>query len=148
MSGNSLSKKSPILMISRARGPATSRPGTTWIGWKRIGLIYCLKPSGCFWPWRDRKHSSLRVPRKPLPGPGPPTPRTVGRCSSTFAPRKDRVFMQIAGEWRDCADGTTRPMVRVNAVGADANLHEEFFLLDSGADRTVLSAFFLLRLNL
>jgi len=39
-------------------------------------------------------------------------------------------------------------MVRVNAVGADANLHEEFFLLDSGADRTVLSAFFSLRLNL
>lgn len=48
--------------------------------------------------------------------------------------------MLIAGEWRACDDEITRPMVRAKVQAADGAFHVEFFLVDSCADRTVLSA--------
>lgn len=56
--------------------------------------------------------------------------------------------MEIAGEWQTCEDGVMRPMVRVTVVGADAAGEREWFLIDPGADRTVLSADFFAQLSL
>ena len=56
--------------------------------------------------------------------------------------------MVIAGEWKLCDDGVTRPVVRANVMGADEIPSAEDFLVDSGADRTVLSATLLARLRL
>jgi hypothetical protein len=47
--------------------------------------------------------------------------------------------MQIAGKWFRCSDGTTRPMVDAGVQKADGSLFDEKFLIDSGADVTVLS---------
>jgi hypothetical protein len=56
--------------------------------------------------------------------------------------------MRIVGEWYRSDDGFTRPIIRVQALGADGRLHGERFLVDSGADRTVLSAALLGQLRL
>jgi hypothetical protein len=48
--------------------------------------------------------------------------------------------MRIDGEWRVYDDGITRPTVQVKIQAADGAFIVEFFLVDSGADRTVLSA--------
>jgi hypothetical protein len=48
--------------------------------------------------------------------------------------------MLIVGKWLLCPDGITRPVVRVNVQAADGSMVAETFLVDSGADRTVLSA--------
>ena len=55
--------------------------------------------------------------------------------------------MLIAGEWLLCADGVRRPTVRAQVLAADGKKHSEYFLVDSGADRTVLSAFLAARLQ-
>jgi hypothetical protein len=55
--------------------------------------------------------------------------------------------MLIVGEWRVCDDGTTRPAVQAKVQAADGSFHVEFFLVDSCADRTVLSAALLGRLG-
>lgn len=48
--------------------------------------------------------------------------------------------MLIRGIWKLCEDGVTRPIVSAT-VGADGGKQEdELFLIDSGADRTVLTA--------
>jgi hypothetical protein len=44
--------------------------------------------------------------------------------------------MRIAGEWRLCDDGVTRPTVQAKVQAADGAFHVEFFLVDSCADRT------------
>ena len=51
--------------------------------------------------------------------------------------------MRINGKWLICDDGETRPVVEGLARLADGQWHEVLFLLDGGADRTVLSARFL-----
>jgi hypothetical protein len=56
--------------------------------------------------------------------------------------------MLIAGEWKLCDDGVTRPVVRANVGGADEIPYAEDFLVDTGADRTVFSATLLVRLRL
>jgi len=56
--------------------------------------------------------------------------------------------MQIIAQWITRSDGVTRPMVQANVLGASGNYFNEFFLIDTGADRTVLSASFAGRLNL
>ena len=56
--------------------------------------------------------------------------------------------MLIVGEWQVGDDGTTRPVVRATVLGLDGNPVAEDFLVDSGADRTVLSAAVLERLHL
>ena len=48
--------------------------------------------------------------------------------------------MQIVGNWWLCDDGTPRPTLEANVRAADGKLVRERFLVDSGADHTVLSA--------
>lgn len=56
--------------------------------------------------------------------------------------------MVIVGEWQLRDDGAVRPTVRAQVLGGDHSQGLENFLIDSGADRTVLSAFLLNRLQL
>jgi hypothetical protein len=56
--------------------------------------------------------------------------------------------MLIVGEWLLGDDGTTRPVVRAEVLGLDGRSVSEGFLVDSGADRTVLSAAVLERLHI
>jgi hypothetical protein len=56
--------------------------------------------------------------------------------------------MVIVGEWLVCDDGITRPIVRIKVPRADGSLLEERFLVDTAADRTVLSAGLLKKLQL
>jgi hypothetical protein len=55
--------------------------------------------------------------------------------------------MLIAGEWLICDDGMPRPGVRAKAEATDGSFVVEFFLIDSGADRTVFSVDLLARLG-
>ena len=55
--------------------------------------------------------------------------------------------MLVRGEWQLRDDGVLRPIVRAR-VGGDSSPVPENFLLDSGADRTVLSAVLMTRLQL
>jgi len=48
--------------------------------------------------------------------------------------------MRIQREWFRCDDGITRPMLSVTLQAADGSPVRDLFLIDSGADRTVLSA--------
>jgi aspartyl protease len=56
--------------------------------------------------------------------------------------------MRISGKWLQCKDGVARPVVAARVGSADGSLLEEEFLIDSGADRTVLSAELLTSLGL
>lgn len=47
--------------------------------------------------------------------------------------------MRITGKWRTCDDGTTRPIIEVRVANSDGSLVKELFLIDTGADQTVLS---------
>lgn len=55
--------------------------------------------------------------------------------------------MLVRGEWQLRDDGVVRPIVRAR-VGGDGSPVPENFLIDSGADRTVLSAVLVTRLQL
>ena len=48
--------------------------------------------------------------------------------------------MRIDGEWLECLDGDTRPIIRAEILLDDGNWFEFSLLVDTGADRTVLSA--------
>ncbi|MCI0360305.1 MAG: hypothetical protein L0211_17650 [Planctomycetaceae bacterium] len=48
--------------------------------------------------------------------------------------------MRIDGEWLHCLDGGIRPVVRGELLGGDGQWHELELLIDTGADRTVLSS--------
>jgi len=56
--------------------------------------------------------------------------------------------MQIRGKWLTCDDGVTRPVVVASVLDAENEPRIENFLVDSGADRTVLSASILAKLQL
>lgn len=56
--------------------------------------------------------------------------------------------MQINGEWLLCEDGVVRPVIRGRILGSDGSWIVVEFLVDTGADRTVLSASILLSLHL
>ena len=56
--------------------------------------------------------------------------------------------MQIRGKWLMCDDGVTRPVVVASVLAAENEPRVENFLVDSGADRTVLSASILAKLQL
>jgi hypothetical protein len=56
--------------------------------------------------------------------------------------------MLVKGEWQRCDDGITRPLVRATVLDVAGISMPEDFLIDSGADRTVLSASLLTRLRL
>jgi len=48
--------------------------------------------------------------------------------------------MYIPGEWHLCDDGVERPVIRGEALGLTGAWEKTLFLVDTGADRTVLSA--------
>jgi hypothetical protein len=48
--------------------------------------------------------------------------------------------MRINGEWRQCDDGVVRPMIRGEIFTAERRWQPAEFLVDTGADCTVLSA--------
>lgn len=56
--------------------------------------------------------------------------------------------MQFRGEWLLCDDEAIRPIVRARIVTADAQPHDEIFLIDTGSDRTVFRAALVSRLRL
>jgi hypothetical protein len=58
---------------------------------------------------------------------------------STFSLIEGLASMRIEGEWCLCNDGAARPAVRTRVPGIDGALHRHVFLVDSCADRTVLS---------
>ncbi len=68
----------------------------------------------------------------------------AGTCSLTNFPE----FMQIVGRWELGDDGVTRPVVRAQVSTAVGSLEPDEFLVDTGADRTVLSALLLDKLGL
>jgi predicted aspartyl protease len=55
--------------------------------------------------------------------------------------------MRIAGEWQAGEDGARRPVIKAQVQGADGVLRADEFLVDSGADRTVLSPHLLKELD-
>jgi hypothetical protein len=56
--------------------------------------------------------------------------------------------MRIVANWRMCDDGVTRPLIDAHVVGAHDVSFYERLLIDSGADRTVLTADLARRLKL
>ena len=56
--------------------------------------------------------------------------------------------MLCQGEWLLCDDGIVRPIMWARILGGDAVWRRFKFLLDTGADRTVISASVLEALNL
>ena len=48
--------------------------------------------------------------------------------------------MRCNGEWLPCDDGIVRPILRANVLGSDNEWTSVIFLLDTGADRSVISA--------
>jgi hypothetical protein len=55
--------------------------------------------------------------------------------------------MRVNGAWMPADDGVIRPVVPGLVLLPDNQWHEVSFLLDAGADRTVFSTGFLLRLR-
>lgn len=47
--------------------------------------------------------------------------------------------MRVDGQWIECDDGESRPIVRADVLGGDGVWRAGEFLVDTGADRTVLS---------
>src|SRR5947209_5145947 len=62
---------------------------------------------------------------------------------STYRKKEFTAFMRISGEWFECDDQVVRPLVLGAVHAPDGQAYEVMFLLDGGADRTVLSAHFL-----
>ncbi len=56
--------------------------------------------------------------------------------------------MRINGEWLWCDDGIVRPVIRGEILAADGSWGKVEFLVDTGADRTVLTAAALAQLGL
>jgi hypothetical protein len=56
--------------------------------------------------------------------------------------------MLIAGSWVQGTDGTFNPLVQLSLQRGDGSLVDEWFLVDTGAEATVLTAETLQRLNL
>jgi hypothetical protein len=56
--------------------------------------------------------------------------------------------MRIVGEWLLCTDGETRPVVKAFVTDVAGAEVEAYFLIDTGADRTVFTADLLALLGL
>ncbi len=56
--------------------------------------------------------------------------------------------MRIHGSWLPCDDGIVRPVIRGEVLADDGSWQSVEFLVDTGADRTVLSALTLEGLHL
>ncbi len=48
--------------------------------------------------------------------------------------------MRFNGQWRHGDDGIVRPVIRGGILASDGTWHRTEFLVDTGADRTVISA--------
>jgi hypothetical protein len=48
--------------------------------------------------------------------------------------------MRINGEWYLCDDGAVRPILRAEVLTVTGTWEQTFFLVDTGADRTVFNA--------
>ena len=48
--------------------------------------------------------------------------------------------MELAGEWLECSDGVTRPTITVDIATDAGVIRAVRFIIDTGADRTVLAA--------
>jgi hypothetical protein len=48
--------------------------------------------------------------------------------------------MLVAGVWHQCDDGIMRPVIQAEILAHDNSWRKAPFLLDTGADRTALSA--------
>src|SRR5712691_10181383 len=109
-------------------------------GCRPTGLMCYRRRVGSFSPLLDKSHS-LQI-RRLQRGHGSTrrTQKMTERLSSIYDLTQDRVSMLIAGAWRLRDDGVMRPIVRTRVLGSDGSLVAEDFLIDSGADRTVLSA--------
>src|SRR5262249_47920153 len=78
----------------------------------------------------------------------PSIPRMMENFSDTSLKRRWRRSMRIDGEWLLCEDGMARPIIRGEILAHDGSWQAIEFLVDTGADRTVLSAFALEVLHL
>jgi hypothetical protein len=56
--------------------------------------------------------------------------------------------MRINGDWRQCDDGIFRPVIRGEILGGEGRWQAAEFLVDTGADCTVISAPTLVALGL
>jgi predicted aspartyl protease len=56
--------------------------------------------------------------------------------------------MRFDGQWLECDDGIVRPVIRAEVLAANREWRAVEFLVDTGADRTVMSANVLESLNL
>src|SRR5713226_8465218 len=56
--------------------------------------------------------------------------------------------MLVGGVWHQCDDGIIRPVIQAEILAHDNSWRKAPFLLDTGADRTVLSADVLTALRL
>ena len=56
--------------------------------------------------------------------------------------------MLVGGVWHQCDDGIIRPVIQAEILAHDNSWRKVPFLLDTGADRTVLSADVLTALEL
>ena len=56
--------------------------------------------------------------------------------------------MRFDGEWLECDDGIVRPVMRAEILAGDGTWRSVELLVDTGADRTVISANVLEALNL
>src|SRR2546425_1038582 len=113
-----------------------------------MGLICCRRRWASSWSSRARRPFSPTLPKRPSLGPSALARKMKPPSSNTCAPREDQGSMEIAGQWDPCLDGMTHPMVPIEVRASDGALLQDLFLIDTGADRTVLSAFFAGRLNL
>src|SRR5574341_1114368 len=117
-------------------------------GCRPTGLTCYPRHAASFSPLLDKSRSSRIHLRRRGPGSMRRTRKMTAPSSSIYGLTRDRVSMLIAGEWKLRDDGVMRPIVRARVLGSDGSLVAEDFLIDSGADRTVLSATLLARLPL
>ena len=81
------------------------------------------------WATRHGKRSL----RQPLP-----TRRIAAGSRSIFPRKRWHGSMLCQGEWSLCDDGIVRPIMQARILGGDGMWRRIKFLLDTGADRTVI----------
>jgi len=64
----------------------------------------------------------------------------MGDSSDTFHGKGCPGFMRILGEWYLCGDGLYRPIIRATVLAGNGRSVSTEFIVDSGADCTILSA--------
>jgi len=72
----------------------------------------------------------------------------IGGLRATFRKKILPEFMRFNGEWLHCDDGIVRPVIRAEILAGDGSWRAGELLVDTGADRTVLSANILESLSL